>query len=154
MTKDVLTDEQRRNFAALLNQIIPSCPERSLPGAGEAGVGADIETSFATSPELRLVVEPGLAAFQSLLTSASAGRIDDLAPEQLATLVAELQSQQPALLPTLTFHAYISYYQKPEVQEALGIPPRPPHPEGYEMEPFDDALLETVQKRPKLYRPA
>jgi hypothetical protein len=53
---------------------------------------------------------------------------------------------------SLTFPLYIAYYQHPRVLEALGREARPPHPEGYEIEPFDPSLLEPVRRRPKLYR--
>jgi hypothetical protein len=36
--------------------------------------------------------------------------------------------------------------------EALGREPRPPYPLGYELAPFDEALLEPVRRLPKLYR--
>jgi len=52
----------------------------------------------------------------------------------------------------LMFHAYIGYYQHPRVIEGLDLPPRPPHPKGYEMAPNDLSLLEPVRKRGKAYR--
>jgi hypothetical protein len=58
------------------------------------------------------------------------------------------------LIPAIQFHVYRFYYETPEVLEALGMPGRPPHPEGYEMEENDLGLLEAVRARKKIYRDA
>ena len=55
-------------------------------------------------------------------------------------------------LPVLLFQTYQGYYQIPAVLAALGLPPRPPHPKGYEIEPNDLELLEPVRAREKMYR--
>ena len=46
----------------------------------------------------------------------------------------------------------MGYYQNPAVVTALGLEPRPPHPDGYELEPGDLGLLADVRKSGKLYR--
>ena len=56
------------------------------------------------------------------------------------------------LCPTLTFVAYVGYYQHPRVVAALGLEHRPPHPKGHEMEASDLTLLDPVRRRGKLYR--
>jgi hypothetical protein len=64
----------------------------------------------------------------------------------------ELTAGENALPPILVLHAYTGYYQQARVVEALGLEARPPHPEGYRMEPNDFALLERVRRRRRLYR--
>ncbi len=44
------------------------------------------------------------------------------------------------------------YYQNTATLAALGLPPRPPHPLGYEIEENDLSLLEPVRARKKLCR--
>lgn len=38
------------------------------------------------------------------------------------------------------------------IERSTSYPARPPQPEGYELEPFDDAVLETIRKRGPLFR--
>ena len=65
-----------------------------------------------------------------------------------------MATTQPAFLPSLTFHAYVAYYQDGRVALALGLEDRPPYPQGYDMPPNDLSLLDPVRERPKLYREA
>jgi hypothetical protein len=69
-------------------------------------------------------------------------------------VLRELEQREPAFLPSLLFHLYASYYRHPRVLEGLGVEPRPPHPQGYELEPGDLAALENVRARGRLYREA
>ena len=64
----------------------------------------------------------------------------------------EVEANQPGFVGCLTFHAYSGYYQNLRVVAAIGLPPRPPYPEGYPLEPLDPDLLEAVRGRGKLYR--
>lgn len=135
---------QRKLLTAALDQIIPPDEERGLPGAGEVGIADFIEEILRTNPAQQLAVVPGLEAFGALLASTGS-------PEQA---FEQVQEKEPGFVPTVVFHTYSGYYQHPRVMEALGIEPRPPHPQGYEMEPFDPALLAKVRQRGKLYRDA
>jgi hypothetical protein len=62
-----------------------------------------------------------------------------------------LLAEQPFVFP-LMLHTFVGYYQTPRVVEALGLEARPPHPQGYAMEPNDLSLLDPVRRRPRLYR--
>ncbi len=137
-----LSDTQREHLAAVLDRIIPPSPDSGLPGAGESGIGDYIESVLRSNPAQRLAIEPGLACFADLLRD---GASTDKAFEAI-------QEKEPAFVPTLVFHTYSGYYQHPRVLEALGLDPRPPHPQGYEMAPFDPALLDKVRRRGKIYR--
>jgi hypothetical protein len=44
-------------------------------------------------------------------------------------------------------HLYPAYYQHPRVLEGLGEPPRPPFPDGYDLEETDPQLLEKLRDR-------
>ena len=62
-----------------------------------------------------------------------------------------LLAEQSFVFP-LMLHTYVGYYQTPRVVEALGLETRPPHPQGYAMEPNDLSLLDVVRRRPRFYR--
>jgi len=138
-----LSEDQRAHLVALLDRIVPPFPARGMPGAGELGVGQTIEAELRRSPQFRLVVEPGLAAYAALSRASAADDVD---------LMKAVQTAAPALVPTLLFHTYIAYYQHPRVTEQLGLHGRPPHPNGYAMDPSDLSILDPVRRRGKLYR--
>ncbi len=137
-----LNETQRRHLAAVLDQIIPPDSARGMPGGGDAGLVDFVEDVLRSNPAHRLGLEPGLASFGELLEKTGSAE----------TAYEEVQAEQPGFIPTLVFHAYAGYYQNPTVLEAIGMEPRPPHPKGYEMEPFDPTLLEKVRERGKIYR--
>jgi len=140
---DQLSDDERAHLSAVLDRIIPPCPARGLPGAGELGVGDTIEAELRRNPQLRLVLEPGLAAYAALSRASTADDTD---------LMAAVQTAAPALVPTLLFHTYIAYYQHPRVTAQLGLHGRPPHPIGYSMDPSDLSILDPVRLRGQRYR--
>jgi hypothetical protein len=101
---------------------------------------------------MELPIAAGLAAADDVATERHGRRFAELSSEQRLAVLTTLDATQPAFVPTLTFHAYVGYYQHPRVIAALGLEPRPPHPEGYAMEPNDLSLLDPVRDRPKFYR--
>ena len=44
------------------------------------------------------------------------------------------------------------YYRDERVMASLGMEPRPPYPEGFELEQGDWSLLDPVRRRERLYR--
>ena len=63
-------------------------------------------------------------------------------------------SDHLAALAYLTRIILQCYYQDDRVMQSLGMEPRPPFPEGFEVEQGDWSLLDPVRGRPKLYRDA
>jgi hypothetical protein len=140
----VLSNDQQRILDAVLDAVIPPSETRGMPGAGEVGVGDPVAAFLARAPEH----EPGVAAGLSAL---GLGFLE-LGPAERAEALTALAAKQPGFLPFLIFQTYRSYYQTPAVLEALGVPPRPPHPQGYPIEASDWTLLAPVRARGKLYR--
>lgn len=137
-----LTDTQRDHLTAALDRIIPASDRHGLPGAGELGIADFVEELLRANPAQQLGLLPALATFSELIDSC--GGVDPA--------FEQIQEKEPGFVPTLVFHAYSGYYQHPKVMEALGIEPRPPHPQGYEMEPFDPSILDKVRSRGTIYR--
>lgn len=132
-----------RIFDALLDELIPPCAERGMPGAGELRLAASLRASV---PELDPVVDAALDFLGEPFPDAD--------PETRRARVEALASAQPAAVPGILFHLYRLYYAHPRVLEGLGMPPRAPYPEGYEIEPSEPSGLESVRAREKLYRDA
>jgi hypothetical protein len=146
-----LSRDQRRGLLALLDTLIPPSDDGRLPGAGEAGVLAYLAERAA---DLRPLLLQGLSALDALATQRGAADFASLPPAERAAALSAYAGSDPVLLPALIFHAYCGYYQQQAVVEALGLPHRPPFPEGYELAPTDASLLDRVRELPPLYREA
>ena len=160
MTEDIDRDAGDPGFSAnelqllgcVLDTLIPPSDDGRLPGAGELALAARVRDALAGTPELRPLVVQGLSALEELASHRGEGSFESLpAPERAETL-NELAATQPAFVPGLLFHAYAAYYHHDTVVEALGLEPRPPHPDGYELEPGDLGLLDAVRGRQGLFR--
>ena len=144
---NVLTAAQERTLSSVLDVVIPPTGDGKLRGAGQLGVGCYIGEVLKKMPALQPVFREGLDAVDKLAGERGAAEFAALPSEdQLAILMA-----QP-FVHLLAFHAFAAYYQHPSVLEALGVPPRPPHPKGYELGPNDLSLVEAVRKRGPRYR--
>ena len=56
-------------------------------------------------------------------------------------------SANPFFMMGLLRYLYPAYYQHPQVLEGIGEPPRPPFPQGFDVEATDATLLEKLQAR-------
>ena len=97
-------------------------------------------------------LESGLASVEALAAERGAASFAQLAASERAEVLHEAASRHPGLLEGLVFHTYTSYYQQPQVVEALGLEARPPYPKGYELEPGDLGGLDAVRSGPPRYR--
>jgi hypothetical protein len=147
MDSAALPPERLRLLSAVLDAIVPPREDGSLGGAGALGLTDRIERSLERTPDLRPAVVQGLDALDALARERSAGGFEALGADERAALLEELSGAQPAFLPGLVFQTYVAYYEDPRVLESLGIPGRPPHPEGYELEGGDLGIFERVRRR-------
>ena len=144
--------DAERLLASVLDEIIPPSDDGKFPGAGALGLAGFVERNLQGTPELRPVIEQGLSALEELAKSRGARGFAALPRRDKRDVLRELAATQPAFVPGLILHTYAGYYQNSRVIEALGLEPRPPYPEGYELEAGDLTLLEPVRRRPKMYR--
>lgn len=144
---DGFTASELATLASVLDEIIPPSPDGRLPGAGELGVATHVDRALAKLPDLRAMVRDGLAELEQAAAARHGRRFTALEKGERAALVAEQSFTFP-----LTLHTYVGYYQAPRVVAALGMEPRPPHPQGYSMEPSDLSLLDPVRKRAPFFR--
>lgn len=124
-------------LAVVLDRILPA--NGDLAGAGGLGFGAGIAAEVAA---------PVLGALP-------AGFVDLGTAAQTAALEA-VEAARPAPFHELVRFAYVAYYRDGRVlariERATGYPSRPPQPLGYELEPFDESLLDVVKARGPQYR--
>ena len=130
-------------LSAVLDTLIP--PARTgkpMPGAGGIGIETAIAELVATDTQAGAAVISALEA----LREGSPGFTGLAAVER--TLALESQAAlDPGALRALLRHVYLAYYQHPAVLVALGEPPRPPFPEGFDLEPTDPELLAALERR-------
>jgi hypothetical protein len=126
-------------LAAILDTLLPGSPE-GWPSAG------------ALAGKLR--EEPDAAAIIAALPPDFAMRDVDAREAALRTI----ETAHPAEFDRLVNATYLAYYTDPGVRQVIerltGYEARPPQPLGYELEPFDERLLDNQKKRAPFWRKA
>ncbi|HEU5314904.1 MAG TPA: gluconate 2-dehydrogenase subunit 3 family protein [Chloroflexota bacterium] len=164
MSALVLTPLQVALLAAVQNRLIP--PDGHVPGAGDAGCAERVDGYLVERREWRTELLAALQAVdvaaariresRSALASAElegTGFLNLSADERDAALTA-VQAEYPRLFARLLRLTYTAYYTDPGVRSAAGFEADPPQPGGYGTTTFDEARLEPVRQRGKLWRDA
>lgn len=143
----ILTGAERAILTAAVSRIVPTYD--TLPSAGDLGVSATIEAILAQTPALRRTFLDGLHAIA--LASGDQEFSAQSADEQ-DTILRTIEVAHPVFFNLLVEHTYRGYYALPVVQRALGLSGEPPQPRGYEMLPFNPALLTLQRQRTPFWR--
>jgi len=152
MSDGGFSDDEKHALACVLDEIIPGSADGLLPGAGALDLADHLDAALASMPELRAMLVQSLGALAAMAQQRHARAIPALSVEERTALLAELAASEHSVPPILALHTFTGYYKHPRVLEALGCEPRPPHPQGYEMEANDLTLLDPVRRRGKMYR--
>ena len=126
---------------AFLDLVIPPGADGRMPGAGSLGLAAGLAASLEADASLGPLVQAGLRAVQEAALARDAAGFAGLSVAGRLEVVEAQARAQPMLMVAIARHLYPAYYQHPRVLESLGEPPRPPFPEGFEVEPTDPVLL-------------
>jgi hypothetical protein len=129
-------------LSALLDTLIPA--GGPMPGACGIGIELAVAEAVANDAQSGQSVVAALEALREQ-TPGFAG----LPRAERALLLEARASLDPVWMRALLRHVYLAYYQHPAVLAALGEPPRPPFPEGFEIEPTDPELLAALEARRK-----
>jgi hypothetical protein len=157
----VLTAAQLELLTAVEDRLIPR--EGDLPGAGESGAAERVDGLLAERREWRPDV---LTALKAIEVAAERLRMErslagvgmtgagflGLSEDDRDAALRVVEAAQPRLFQRLLRITYTAYYTDPAVQRAGGFADAAPLPRGYEMETFDEARLEPVKRRGKLWR--
>ena len=126
----------------ILDTLIPASPDGRLPSAGALGLAAIVREKTAGARE---VIDAGLAM-------ADQRGFSKLGATERTAMLREIESAEPAFIPTVYTPTCIAYYEHPKVQSGLGLQPGPPHPRGYTLELGNLDGLARVRERGKIYR--
>ena len=147
MTETTAALDDHDFMKALLNLVIPPSASGELPGAGALGLEPAVATALQADPLLGSMVEAGALAVREAALAEHPEGLPGMAP-QAGTRVLEGQlTSHPFLIMGLSRYLYPAYYAHPQVLEGIGEPPRPPFPEGFEVEATDSELLEKLRAR-------
>ncbi|MBI5288610.1 MAG: gluconate 2-dehydrogenase subunit 3 family protein [Chloroflexi bacterium] len=134
---------------ALFDVVIPPSDDGKLPGAGSLGLASTLAAQLEADPVFGPPVQAGLQAVYNAALARDPAGFAALPPQARVEVVESQLGAHPMLMIGLTLHLYPAYYQHPRVLEGLGEPPRPPFPEGYDLEPTDPHLLEHLRTQPR-----
>ena len=151
LQNDAFTRDQQEPLRALAGALIPGSGDHGMPGADDPTILEKILAAAAREPAPIL---DALAELEGLARSRHGSAFAALGKDLRSELtLAFAGTQEP---PVVALGELIAqcYYSDEGVLNALGMEPRPPFPEGYEVEQGDWSLLDPVKRRPKLYRPA
>ena len=143
----ILADGERATLVAALNRIVPA--HGALPGAGDLGVADTIEQALVEAPSLRRAFIDGLRSID--LADGEEGFVALASDEQDSCLRA-IEAREATFFATLVEYTYRGYYVLPVVQRAIGLSGEPPQPRGYQLAPFDPALLAIQRRREPFWR--
>jgi hypothetical protein len=132
-------------LAAILDRLIPAIGD--LPSAGQMGLTEEIVRLAAGQARFRREFENSMSALASMhpdFESLSGAEQDDA--------LRSFQSSSPAMFSSIRTICYIVYYKDSRVHKRIGWSGATPQPDGNEMEPWDESVLENIRKREPFWR--
>ena len=145
----LLSEAQQKTLAAVLNLIIAPSDDGRMPGAAEYDIWGYIHDAASTlAPVVRDELER-LDTQARLQQGKPFATLDGAARQ---TLVEQMRAAEPGFMRDLARQTVACYYQQDRVLAAIGMPPRPPFPLGYEVAEGDLSLLDPVRARGRVYR--
>lgn len=144
-----LSGAERALLRSFAGAVIPPGPEHGIPGADDEAITADIVASAEGGTE---EVAEALAALDALSRSSRGDGFDALDEDARVAVATAFRDSHRALAARLVGIVAQCYYRDERVMASLGMEPRPPYPDGFELEQGDWSLLDPVRARERLYR--
>ena len=151
MTESPTALNDEKFMDALLELVIPPNASGSLPGAGALGISHEVANGLQADPLLGPMVGAGIQAISEAALSQDPNGLTGMTPEAGRELVQTQVSANPFFMMGLLRYLYPAYYQHPQVLRGIGEAPRPPFPQGFDVEATDARLLEKLHSRRKTH---
>ena len=140
-----MASQHSRLLEAIMDRMIPAVGD--LPSAGQMGLIDEIIQLATKQKRFENLFHSAIAAFESnipdFLTSS-----ESVQDENLKTF----ESNNPEHFNTIRTIVYIVYYKDSRVHKRIGWDGQPPQPQVYEMDPWDESVLENARKREPFWR--
>ena len=142
----ILDEAQRLLLGATLNRIVPA--QGDMPGAGDLGIAAFVESVAAGSAAKRRLLMDGLVQIE-LAAQERGGSFATLSETAQNDAIRLVEETHPAFFQELVTQAYRGYYTDETVCSLLLY--RAPNRADYDPLPFDESLLEPVRQRGQIW---
>ncbi len=145
-----LTDADRTTLTTVLDRLIPAVDD--LPGAGKMGLAKEIERRARRNNRLRGALIAVMDALSLDLSAHAAGGYNALEPEVQIESIQEIERSIPDKFTLFLQLVYTVYYMDKTVLERIGWTTGPVQPAGFDVEPFDEAILVNARQREPFWR--
>ncbi|MBN4064254.1 hypothetical protein JYU04_00805 [Dehalococcoides mccartyi] len=146
MTTDTSnTNINEELLVAILDRLIPAIDE--LPSAGQMNLTTEIIRLSRQQARFKALFHQAMNKFDSTNPG-----FTDLPSDQQDDCIRSFESAEPELFNTLLSISYIVYYKDERVHKRIGWSGKTPQPDGNEMEPWDESILENMRKREPFWR--
>ena len=149
MTETLFSDNEVRALEIIVDMIIPASAEHELPSASDPVIFADILSAANAHHDL---VTAALSTLDRVAYD-SQGRgflaVDQGLRDAIVAAFRQAHPNEADLLATITVTCY---YRDDRVLVSLGVAPRAPFPDGYDVQNGDWSKLDRVRTRPPFYR--
>ena len=145
-----LAAADRVTLAAVLDHLVP--PVGELPGAGEMGLAPEVERVARRVPRFRAALLRVMDAISLDMLSHAAGGFRALSPEQQVEAIREVEQSLPRPFAVFVELVYLVYYSDERVHRRIGWKTGGVQPDGFDLPPFDEAVLEKVRQRAPFWR--
>lgn len=142
-----LAAQQVRALRCVAGLMIPASDAHAVPGADDDAIFADILRSIGRDSD-------ALRAALARLDALAGGAFADQPQARREDAARRLRDEHPAMAAVLAAVVVRCYYRDDRVMRSLGMEPRPPYPQGFEVEQGDWSLLDPVRARGRIWRDA
>lgn len=147
MDTPLLNPTQAELLSLMLETLIPAAPQRGLPSGAKVRF-AEFAATKGILPKVVIAVD----AIGTLARERHSVEFGALEPAARLALLTDRNQPNAMAIAEMQTYLLHCYYQNPIVVSAIGMEPKAPFPEGYQVEEGDLLLLEPVFLRGKLYR--
>ena len=157
MTDDFISSDRglsgahRHLLRAFAGTIIPASADYGVPGADDPTIAEEIVRTAEGSAE---VVSEALDALDTMARQQGGDGFTDLDEGGRLAAATAFRSAHRSVAVTLLALVAQCYYRDGRVMASLGMEPRAPFPEGFELEQGDWSLLDPVRERGSRVREA
>ncbi|MGB9067862.1 MAG: gluconate 2-dehydrogenase subunit 3 family protein [Candidatus Acidiferrales bacterium] len=148
--KTVLEARESDLLRAAMDELIPAGD--GMPAASEVG-GLDYLDELASrDKQVAKELRESLTALEKLANRSSQKSFLALSRKQRVESLSLFEKEDAGAFKALREYVYEAYYLQPRVRTLIGYVNHPTNQVGPHVEPFDEAILAEVRKKPKYYR--